>query len=292
MLLEQKITTKEGVEVYNNLSKKLRDTLDERINSFGKTVRYKFKISSPNPDKTMHSGKAVVWPSIYTLKPAVFTITDDKERKTIALPLGKDEAGRTRFKKIRIIAAAEGNYALDLENADDREIAYFLELHPKMEGGMFADKDKVFVFSRIDEKKLATEKKTERSERVKALTTAQAMSDADVKEFADAMTWDSGQDIDILKNSIEEMAEATPQTFNTLMSGKSVEYRAVVKRALDKNVIGFDPAEWKFIWSSNQQTLTVLSPSEKGEVEQLAEFLMNGGDNAKKAYTTIKSLLK
>jgi hypothetical protein len=72
-----------------------------------------------------------------------------------------------------------------------------------------------------------------------------------------------------------------------------VEYQATVKQAMDKEVIGFDPAEWKFIWSANQQTLAVLQQVDgKNEVEQLADYLMTGGDKADTAYKKIKGLLK
>lgn len=295
MLLAQEVITKQGTTKYNNISEKLREELRKKIEGFGKVARYKFNISHPNPDKTLHSGKAVVWPAIYTLKPTVFTIVDpyDNQKKTIALYNGLDNDGRPRFKKIKVSAVAEGNYALDLSDPDNQEIACFLELHPRLVDGRFKDKNKAQMIVRIDEKKLATEKTAERSERLKALTAAQSMSEKEVVEFADAMQWDSTEDVGVLKNRIEEMAEATPKIFNGLQEGKQVEYRAVIKRALDRNIIGFNPAEWKFIWSNNQDTLTVLQQVDgKSEVEQLAEFIMTGGEKGDKIYTRLKSLLK
>lgn len=295
MLLAQEVITKQGTIKYNNISDKLREELKKKIESFGATARYKFNISHPNPDKTLHSGKTVVWPAIYTLKPTVFTIVDphDNQRKNIALYNGLDNEGRPRFKKIKVNAVAEGNYSLDLTDPDNQEIACVLELHPRLVGGQFKDKNRMQMIVRIDEKKLAEEKRTERSERSKAINKAQEMSDKQVVEFADAMVWESGVEPSILRDRIEEMAEATPKIFNDLMEGKSVEYRAVVKRALDNKVIAFDPAEWKFIWTASQDTLTVLQQADgKNEVEQLAEFLMTGGDKADKTYTRIKSLLK
>lgn len=295
MLLAQEVVTKQGTVKYNNISDKLRAELKTTIEGFGKTAKYKFKISHPNPDKTLHSGKKEVWPAIYTLKPTVFTIVDpyDNQRKTIALYDGLDADNRPKFKKIRVTSAAEGNYALDMTNPDHQEIACVLELHPRLVDGKFKDKNKMQMIVRIDEKKLAGEKRTERSERVKALNKAQEMSEKQIVEFADAMLWDSAEDISILKDRIEEMAETTPKIFNDLMEGKSVEYRAIIKKALDKQVIGFNPAEWKFIWSASQETLTVLQQIDgTNEVEQLAEFLMTGGDKADKIYTRIKSSLK
>lgn len=296
MLIAHEVVTKQGTVKYNNISDKLREELTKKIESFGKVARYKFNISHPNPDKTLHSGKAVVWPAIYTLKPTVFTIVDpyDKnQRKTIALYNGLDNDGKPRFKKIKVNAIAEGNYSLDLSDPDNQQIACVLELHPRLVDGQFRDKSKMQMITRIDEKKLATDKRTERSERKKALDKAQAMSDKEVVEFADAMLWDSAEDLGVLRDRIEEMAETTPKIFNDLFEGKSVEYRAVIKKALDRQAIGFNPAEWKFIWSSNQETLMVLQQVDGlNEVEQLAEALMTGGEKADKIYTRIKSSLK
>jgi hypothetical protein len=295
MLLAQEVITKQGTIKYNNISDKLRLELEKKIESFGKIARYKFNISHPNPDKTLHSGKKEVWPAIYTLKPTVFTIIDpyDKQRKNIALYNGLDNDGKLRFKKIKVNAVAEGNYALDLTDPDNQQIACVLELHPRLVDGQFKDKNKMQMIVRIDEKKLAGEKRTERSERVKALNKAQSMSEKEIVQFADAMLWDSADEPSILRDRIEEMAETTPSAFNKLFDGKSVEYRATIKKALDKQVIGFNPAEWKFIWSANQETLTVLQPIDGlNEVEQLAEFLMTGGEKGDKTYTTLKSLLK
>lgn len=68
----------EQVAHYNNLSSKLRKELEEKLKSFGKTVRYKFDISKPNPDPSKYNGD-IVWPNKYTLDPAVWDIIDPYE---------------------------------------------------------------------------------------------------------------------------------------------------------------------------------------------------------------------
>lgn len=285
---------------YNDLSPKLRKELEEKVRSFGKSVRYKFEISNPNPDPTFVNGK-IIWPTIYTLDPSVFSINDpyeDREGKSkskrIALVEAVDEKGiPNRFKKVRIHARRAGVLFLNLENEEEFAIAVFLEMHPKLVGGKFADRTKKQVVSRIDDVADATTKRTERTARVKALNAAQQMSDKDRVNFADAMMWDSAQKPEVLGNMIEELAETDPVFFNDLVEGKSIEYQAVVKQALDRQVIGFDPAAWKIFWSSNMQPITVLSPTgEKNHVEKLAEWFQIGGEQAAEAYKKIKSLIK
>jgi hypothetical protein len=169
----------------------------------------------------------------------------------------------------------------------------YLEMHPKMKDGIFQDKTKIPMFRRIDEMKAATDAKKERSTRLKALNAAQGMSDKEVLNFCDAMSWDSTEDVLILRNKIEELADSNPEFFNDLVSGKMIQYRATIKQAMDKKVIEFDPIEHKFVWESNKQTITVLSPvAGKNAVEKMAEFLMTGGDKADAIYKKIKDLNK
>jgi len=285
---------------FNDLSPKLRKEIEDKVKGFGKTVRYKFDISNPNPDPTFVNGK-VLWPTLYTLDPAVFNINDPHEdrdgkskSKRIAIVEGVDEKGMpNRFKKVRVHGRRNGILLLNLETEEDFATAVFLELHPKLTNGKFFDRTKKQVVSRIDEVANATEQRTLRTAKVKAMNAAQQMSDQDRVSFADAMMWDSTQDPSVIGNMIEELAETDPVFFNDLIEGKNIEFQAVVKQALDRQVIGFDLAAWKFFWHSNQQPITVVSPvGDKNHVEKMAEWFQIGGKNADEAYKKIKSLIK
>ena len=114
MLLEQ-------VQHFNDLSPKLREELVNKIQAFGKTVRYKFNIANRNPDPSKHNGE-FIWPRIYTLDPTVFNITDPYEDragkqklKRIALVDGVDDTGKpNRFRKIRVEERYAGELKLNL----------------------------------------------------------------------------------------------------------------------------------------------------------------------------------
>ncbi len=285
---------------FNDLSPKLRKELEERVRGFGNTVRYKFDIARTNPDPSRYNGD-IVFPNMYTLDPARFNIKDkyedraDKQQsKLIALVEDVDEKGLpNRFKKIKVQGRDKGILKLNLEddNSEDFAFAVFLELHPKQTGGLFFDKTKQQVFSRIDEQSAAKTQREERSIRKKAMDYAEQMSDKDMVDFADAMQWDSSMDKGILKNQIEALAETEPAFFNDLVKGKTVEYQALVKQALNKNIIAYDPAEYKFTYAGNKQPITVVSPvGDKTEVAKLAEWLMIGG--GAETYKKLKSLVE
>lgn len=286
---------------FNDLSPKLRDELVKRVKGFGKTVRYKFDISNINPDPEKVNGK-VIWPNVYTLQPATFYINDKYENregksssKLIGLIDRVDEKGTpVKFRKIKVLGKFFGILKLELEEIPDHfDYAMYIEMHPKLSGGMFADKTKRQIVSRIDEFALAKEASKNRSEKLKALSVAQGLSDKEVVDFADAMMWDSTQDIEILRNQVEELAENNPVYFNDLVKGKTIEYRALVKKATDLGIILFDPAEYKYVYSGTNQPIVVLSPvGDKSEVEKMAEWLLTGGNKADEVFKKIKSLIK
>lgn len=286
---------------FNDLSPKLRDELTKKVQSFGKRVRYKFEISNPNPDPLKENG-AVIWPNVYTLQPATFYINDKQENrgdksnsKQIGLVEKSDERGfPIKFKKINVLAKDKGILTLELEEIQEHfDFAMYLEMHPKLTGGQFADKSKRQVVTRIDEHKLAKEQRELRSEKLKALSEVQSMSDEELKNFADAMLWDSTEELDLIRNKAEELAETNPIYLNDKIKGKTIEYQALVKQAIDKGVIGFDPAEYKFIYRGNNQTITILTPAGKNnEVEKFAEWLQVGGAKTDEIYKKIKSLVK
>lgn len=288
---------------YNDLSPKLLEKLEKRIDGYGKIVRYKFDIERQNPDKENYNGKTI-FPQMYTLDPAVFNIIDKLEdrpgkskTKTIAIIKKQNEKGQPgipefEFTKIRLTAGLRGILTLYLERDEDRAMCMAIECHPKLKGGDFSDPEKFQVVARIDEQAAAIVSRTERTARVAALNAAQGMSDKELIQFADAMLWDSSQEIEILRNLAEQQAEDDPAFFNDLVSGKKIEYQALVKQAMNKQIIAFDPAEYKFTWSGNKQTITILSPvGEKNEVEKMAEWLQVGGKAAEEVAKKIKALI-
>ena len=288
---------------YNDLSPKLREELERKVESFGRIVRYKFDIAKPNPDPSRYNGDTV-YPASYTLDPTKFNIQDPYEdrlgkskTKNIALvdEIFIDEKGiPQKFIKVRVSGSDKSILKLNLhDKREDFFMAMFLELHPKQKGGKFADRNAFQVFSRIDENAAAREQRTERTERLKALNVAQAMSDEELINFADAMQWDSSEDFEILRNKVEELADTNPVYFNDFVESKSVEYQSIIKQAINKELITFNRVEYKFVWSGNQQTITVLPPTgSKNEIQKMSEWMQTSGSKGDEFYKKLKSLVK
>lgn len=291
----------EQVAQYNDFSAKLREELETKMKSFGKRVRFKFNISNPNPDPEKYNG-AIIWPFLWTLDPAIFSIVDPYEKrdsksksKQVAMVERQDEKGvPNKFERIRVHGRYQGIMTYDLTLIEDQKRVMYILLHPKLTGGRFSDVSKQQIISLIDEKQEATVAKAKRQERKLAMAAAGNMSEAEVKEFAAAMLWDENEEMEVLRNLVEEYAEASPSLFVDLVENKSIEFKALVKRAVDQQIIAYNPSEFKFVWVENQQTITMIGQGLDGkhEVDRLAEWLMTSGKQGDSVYLKLKSLSK
>lgn len=290
--------------IYNDLSPELRDKLVEKVTSFGKIVRYKFNLARENPDREKYNGK-FIYPAQYNLDPVQFKITDPYEKRPnkqasknigIIESLQKNERGNDeyRYARVRVLDTDRGEKYFDMTKPEDVTQVAYLELHPKNGSGMFTSTNMISMFSRIDDLKEATQKRTERSEKRKALEAIEDMDEAAVLEFADAMSWNSALSPEIIRNQMEELAETTPKMFNNLISDKKLKIQATVKRAIDNRVLGYNPVDGSLTWDSTGQQIVVLGQNtgEKTDVERFAEWFVTNGKKADETYKKLESLSK
>ena len=126
---------------------------------------------------------------------------------------------------------------------------------------------------------------------------AEAMTDAEVIEFADAMAtedWNSTQDILLLRNKVEELAETHPFMFNDKVNSKKTEIQAIIKRGIDSKVLSYNPGEGSLAYSSNLQQIIALgmNVTDKTDVERFADWMMEAGKKGDDAIKKIKSLVR
>lgn len=281
--------------VYNNLSPQLRDQLAKRMADVGRYAKYKFAIAKRNPDGEKRTGGEYLYPLRWTLTPVSFYITDpgDGLRKRIGIIDRLKEFGAPddAFKRVRLDEPYRGILTLDLELMGDQDIFAYLELHPKFEGGQFRDKNEMALFRRIDDVKEAKSSLTTMENRANAMFVASQMTKQELLDFACAMGWDETMDLSIIKKDIMTLADGDPQWFVDFINNKSIEYRAVVKRAMDNNIIQWQPVENKFVWSSNNQTVAILDRCEDGKMlERMSDWIITS-KNGQEVYTKLKGLL-
>lgn len=290
----------EKVAHVNDLSPKLREHLDKKLDGFGPIVRYQFSISHDDPHPDNRGQK--LWPNIFTLGPVTWTIVDKFEdrpnvskQKLIGLvkEIDPEKGHPTAYNRIQVEGINQGMKRLNLKDAASREIAAALELHPKHTGGMFEDKAGQTLFLRIDELARAKASRSTRKERLDAMVVADGFKDDEVRDFVSAMGWDEYRPIDILREELEALADKTPALFTVEFNTGTWYWRATLKRAFDKQIIVHHPVENKVTFTQSGETVTILSRVE-GESrplnQQLAEALMHGA-KGETMYKRIKALV-
>lgn len=284
--------------VYNNLSDQLRKDLEDKLAESPRYINYKFAIARPNPDVEMRVGGDYLYPLRWSLTPVSFDIIDpyDKKRKRIGLVTRLREMGAPDdgFRRILLEEAWRGILRLDKTDANDRDAFACLELHPKLEGGRFRDQNMPAVFKRIDEVQEARKSRSEKENRANAMFVATSMTNAEIMDFACAMGWDENRDIEIIRDEVLELADKNAQFFRDFINNKSIEYRAVIKRAMDNNIVAFQPVENKFIWSSNGQTIAILERCEGGiedVLSRMSDWVITS-KNGQEVFSKMKVLLK
>lgn len=290
----------EQVAHFNDLSPSLKDKIEKKIASFGNAVMYKFNISKPDPHPD-NRGK-VIYPGLFTLGPVMWDIVDKDEdrkdkskQKKIALVKDVNEKGiPVNFDRITVHDVQKGIVRYDLNNQDDIKRCIAMELHPKLDGGMFQDKSILPVFNRIDELAVSKANRANRKTKAEAMYAAENFTDQEARNFVCGMNWDETEDIEILRERIEVLAEEQPGFFTEFVNAPTFTYKATVKRAFDRQIIIYVPVENKVIWGSNQQVVTILERVEgetKNEVDRFAEYLIYA-KNGEEIYKKLNALLK
>ena len=287
------------VSHWNDFSPKLRQKLEDKLKSFGKTVKYKFDIAHIDPSP--ENKGALLYPQLYTLGPVTFKITDNEEDrkdkskwKDVGMVKDTDKDGKpSSFHFLTVSKRHKGVIEYNLDVEIDAMMVCYIELHQKLNGGMFEVPTMHRIISRIDEKKDAIEGRKLRNAKAKSLSAATNMKDNEVKDFAAGMTWDENQDIELLRNQVEALAETNPPLFNDLVGSKKLEIQATLKRALDNGIISINPAQHQFLFTSNQQIIASLGESvdDKNEIERFADWI-SSSTKGDEIYKKIKSLSK
>jgi hypothetical protein len=282
------------VDKFNVLPAKLRERLNESRANTGGTVKYKFYIAHQNPDGERRAAGELIYPMTYTLTPVTFSIMYDGAMLTIGMTDGKmqfdGEKEGWHFRRVQVIEREQGIKTLDLSIPEHIEMFEYLELHPKLEGGLFRDTKAPAMFVRVDELKESKTKLRLKENRSAALMVATRMNEQEVRNFAAAMNWNELADLDILKDKMTEIADKDPDFFRKFVDDPRQEYKATIKRAMDQNIVSFVPTEHKFIWASNGSTIAVLERADgMNFLDQMADWVM-AHKNGQETYKKIRSL--
>lgn len=284
------------IKQYNNLSPELRARINKDREIVGDTVKYKFYIAKKNPDGQRLAAGEYLYPAVYTLSPVTYNILDpgDKIYKLIGMATGitkYGEAEEVTMARVSVTERQAGILTLDLKTMEHAAAFEYLQMHPKFEGGMFRDKNIPAMFARVDDLKEARTKLKQRELRSTALQFATRMQEKDVRDFAAAMNWNELEDLDMLRDKLTDLADKDPVFFQKFIDDPLLESKAVVRRALDANIIAWIPVENKFVWVSNGTTIAMLERGEGDEYMDKMAHWFRAHKNGDEVYKKMKQLL-
>lgn len=280
---------------YNQLSPQLRKELEDKAAKLGRFIKYKFAIAKKNPDGEKRTGGEYLYPLLYTLTPVTYQIRDpyDLQLKNIGMVARLKEMGAQddSFRRLQVKEGWQGVYTLDMNKPEDQEVFAWLEMHPKLEGGKFRDTNIGAVVTMVDDLADAKRMNIQRNLRIDAMFVASNFTEKQQRDFAAAMGWNEHEDSEIIKNSIVSLAEQDPEFFRDFVDNKKIEYRAVLKRAMDNNIIAYVPVESKVIWNSNRQTIAILERVETNNLlDRLSDWVLTS-KNGMDVYNKIRGML-
>lgn len=284
------------IKQYNKLSPELRVRLNKEREIVGDFVKYKFYIAKKNPDAQHAADGEYIYPATYTLTPVTYNILDpgDSKYKLIGLATGiatYGEIEEVTLERISIPGRFAGILTLDLKYMEHRAMFEFLQMHPKLEGGMFRDKNIPAMLARVDDLKEAKTKLKQKELRSTALMVATRMQEKEVRDFSAAMNWNELEDLDMLRDKLTEIADKDPLFFQKFIDDPLLESKAVVRRALDANIIAWIPVENKFVWVSNGSTIAMLERGEGEEYMDKMAHWFRAHKNGDEVYKKMKALL-
>lgn len=247
-----------------------------------------FRINNIKPDPTHPTGKRMPACKIIPSRDIIYLNEEPVEIAAIKT-IGSDK--RVIFYDIKFTRESEGTINCIGGTAHAQNLYEYLMLSNFREGNPIRDPGAEKVYYLVDPVGKAKEKRASRSQMLKAVDIAENMTDDDVLTFIAAQGWKK-QDMELLRDKIEEIAMKDPVNFMRMASDRNNEMKATIKRAIDEGVLVWDKSKYEFRWSSNDELITRVPRSEQGShLDGLLNFILNA-EHGPAVYKELTSKLK
>ena len=186
-----------------------------------------------------------------------------------------------------------GKFSLIGGDVEDEELYEYLWLSNYNGSNPYRDKTITPLFEFVDFKKESKEKRKGANNKLTALSIATTMDLDDVKDFHASMGWNMSDDNEILRANIEDYADKFHDEFLKRFDDPMTKVKSEVKRAIDANIIKYDPTGHKILWAQSNVVLMKLERVEgQSWLDQAAEWTMVGGVQATNFRKNIQKQLK
>lgn len=272
-------------EVYNNVSKILSDKIKLKP---GETVIYKLC----NLDKDPYNPGKYLIPFIKAV-PAVDQIWDEESGEYIPIAAVKsvNTNGEHIFHPIHFQKSSSGYIVLNGGRAADQEVHAYMSLCNYNASNPNRDQSVEAIFELVDESKKSENERRTRNIRREALNIAADLTADEVRTYIASLGLDENQKLEILRNTLEEMADNDPQNFLDLVNNKQAIMKATINRALSKGIINFNSEKSSFTWPNGEIILVVARTTDGDHIEELVGYCVSNA-KGEKVYQTIQSKSK
>jgi hypothetical protein len=272
-------------KLFNNLSPEL---IAKTKLKPGEQVVYRVSGITPHP---MDPTKWAI-PSAKNVPPMDQIWDSAKEEYVdIAAVRAVDAEGNHTFHDLYFYGNQGGHMVLYGGRAVDQEIHSYLSLCNYNGSNPNRDASKEIVFELVDEAVKSEKESKKRNLKREALNAAADLSPEDVRNYVAALGQDDTRKIEILRNSLEEMADNDPASFLDLINNKQAVMKATINRAITKGVINFDAEQSKFSWPNGEAILTTARTTGGDAVDELLSYCVSSA-KGEKVYQTIQSKAK
>ncbi len=201
---------------------------------------------------------------------------------------GKPVFGRIRFGSDKDIEST-GKLVIRGGTATAQRMYEFMEMTNWNASNPNRNPNIPAIFKRVNYAEKLKEKRTERQYLTDALVKSREMSLQTVKEIAIALNY-KDEDMDLLRNRIEEYAQLEPRKFIALCENKDTAIMAVFDEAVKKGLMKVDQQARKIL-NHNGEALTQWAPEPNVNVaEKFVLFVKS--DEGNKFYQELKIQLK
>ncbi|MGH7239713.1 MAG: hypothetical protein ACREHG_06560 [Candidatus Saccharimonadales bacterium] len=212
---------------------------------------------------------------------------------TIAHVVEENVEGEAKLEHPKFTHSERGYRILFGDNPKDVDEYQFLKMCNENVSNEYRNKNIAPVFEEVVPKVIAEKNRTTRNLRFEAMEIAKKMKESEVREFAASMSWEQNDEVGILRDHCEDMAENTPEEFLARLKDGSREIRAAIKEAFDAEIIFYDISKKRFAFKADNSTIFAVTSrvTPKEYVNVLADFFVSDA-SAKNVFDLIVNRTK
>ena len=281
------------VKDFNKISDELKNKIPALEN--GQTVTFKMLNGTPNPDEEDKKRRPYLFGKVQI--PMSDRIKDGKGFVNIGMVTEWNEDKPARFKTFVPGVGWDnhfnGCFSLTGGNVEDEELYMYLMITNWNKDSILGDardKTKVPLFELVSAKKETMATITKMDVLRKAIKLADEMTDKEKAVVLASLNKEVPEDKDALKAAIESIAKDTPDLLLSTYNSDDKEIKAIIKNALNKNVIVHDVVSGEV--KIGEQLITTIKLSGKANFLNEMNVFLNTAKNGKDVLDNIKKQLK